>query len=132
MFRYFISKKYRFFHRKLYQVQASIWETEFKISKSRQVREGVRQDRDRAIEALHQIEARTKGEQDTHKKGELEKEVEAFIANVKRYEAQMKMIDDQIKGAAGDETHEPIVGLMEQLKSYIELKLMYQDFLRTV
>ena len=130
MFKYLFNRQYRFFHRKLYAVQASIWEAEFKAAKSRQVREGVRQDRDRAKEAMNNIDAALGSEKDKDKRKKLEQEKAAFADNVTRYEAQMRMIDDQINGFAGDEKHEPIVGLIEQIKSYTELMLMYKDYMR--
>jgi len=126
------NKKKRFFKQKIYSVQAAIWEVEFKISKSRMVREGVRLDRDRAKEALNQMEAAINAAKTDEEKKNIEAQKAQMQENVIRYEKQMKMVDDQINGAAGDDTHEPVVGLIEQLKSYIELKLMYEQHLETI
>src|SRR4051812_46467582 len=97
MFKIF-DAKYRFFKKKISDVQKTIWEREFKVTKSRQVREGVRQDRDRAIEAVHQITEAIKTNKDVATREVAEKEKGALEDNVKRYEAQMAMIDKQING----------------------------------
>ena len=119
--------KKRFFKDKIDSVTKTIWEFEFKIQKSRQVREGVRLDRDRAIEAIQQIDARIKGETKEEEKAKMEVEKGKFQENVKRYEEQMLMMDKQITGFAWDETHEPIIGILEQIKSLVELREMYKD-----
>lgn len=128
MWKYLTNQQYRFFKRKLYQVQASIWEAEFKTAKSRQVREGVRQDRDRAKEAMNQITAGIPTAQGDGLK-KMQADLDALTDNVQRYEAQMAMVDKQINGFMGDETHEPVIGLLEQIKSYVELKLMYISYM---
>ncbi len=71
MLKYLTNAEYRFFHRKLYSVQASIWEAQFKVKKSREVREGVRQDRDRAVEAVGNITKAIETEKDEEKKQSL-------------------------------------------------------------
>jgi septal ring factor EnvC (AmiA/AmiB activator) len=118
--------KKQFFKKKIERVQYDTWELEFKLAKSRYIREGVRQDRDRAIEALNNIEAALKAEPTDRKKVEAERD--ALLENVKRYEAQMDMIDKQINGYEGDDTHEPVIGLIEQLASLAELKSMYKSY----
>lgn len=128
------NRKYWFFKSKIKRVTYQIWELEFKISKSRQVREGVRQDRDRAIEASQQVTAQVQGATDTTSAefANLVHMLETSSDNVKRYEAQMKMVDDQINGSNGDETHEPIIGIVEQIKSLVELKEMYKQYLKEI
>lgn len=132
MWKYLTSAKYRFFKRKLYAVQATMWETEFKIAKSRQVREGVRQDRDRAKEAINQLEAGLASAKDADQREYMQNELFKHKENVERYEKQMKMVDDQINGAVGDAEHEPVIGLLEQVKSYVELKLMYEQYISEI
>lgn len=120
--------KIQFFKQKIERVQYETWEVEFKVQKSRQIREGVRQDRDRAIEALSNIETALKTEPTDRTK--LETERDAFKENITRYEAQMDMLDKQINGYQGDDTHEPIIGLIEQLASLSELKSMYKSYIK--
>lgn len=123
--------KKQFFKDKITNVTYNIWDLEFKVAKSRQVREGVRQDRDRAIETVASLEARLK----TEKKEEAEKtkaEIAATQDNVKRYEAQMLMIDKQINGFSGTENEEPVIGILEQLKSLAELREMYKSHIASL
>jgi hypothetical protein len=128
MFKIF-NAKYRFFKKKISDVQKTIWEREFKVVKSRQVREGVRQDRDRAIEALNSM----KNQKDVATKEVAEKEQAAFEDNIKRYEAQMAMIDKQINGyTAKNENEESVVGLLEEIRSYIELREMYKQYISEI
>lgn len=114
------TKKYWFFKKKISDVQKAIWDKEFKVSKARQVREGVRQDRDRSIEAVNQIkQGKAEGK---------EKEQGALEENIKRYEAQMTMIDKQINGyTAQKDSEESVIGVLEEIRSLIELREMYKS-----
>lgn len=124
------SAKYWFFKKKINDVQKTIWDKEFKIAKARQVREGVRQDRDRAIEAVNQIKNGLEKQKDVATKESMQKEQSAFEENVKRYEAQMAMIDKQINGyTAKNETEESVIGVLEEIRSYIELREMYKQYI---
>ena len=124
--------KKRFFKDKIDQVTKTIWEMEFKVEKSRQVREGVRQDRDRSIEAVGHVKARIEASQDEAEKDNLKKELEGLEDSVSRYEKQMKMIDDQIVGSNGDKDNEPVIGILEQIKSLTELRNMYKDYIKKI
>ncbi len=44
----------------------------------------------------------------------------------------MKMIDDQVNGSNGSETEEPVIGVLEQIKSLVELKQMYKAHMKTL
>lgn len=124
--------KKQFFKDKVKQVTYSIWDSEFKLAKSRQVREGVRQDRDRAVEAINQVDARLLAEKNKEARKNLEAERALLSDKKTRYEAQLDMIDKQINGFAGSETHEPVQGILELLASLNELKTMYKDYLKKV
>lgn len=129
IFKWLFNRKYRFFSQKIKAVQYSLWDLEFKVAKSHQVREGVRQDRDRAVEGLANINKALEADPKNEK---ILADKATFEDNVKRYEAQMGMIDAQINGANGDETHEPVIGIMEQMKSYAELREMYKTHLTQI
>lgn len=126
------NRKARFFKDKIDAVEKTGWEVEFKIAKARQVREGVRQDRDREVEALMNLNKAVEGEKDKEAKKQLQDRAAVVTENVTRFEKQMKMIDDQINGVVGSETQEMQIGLLEQLQSYAELKLMYQDYIKNL
>ena len=117
--------KYKLFTRKIRDVQLSIWEQEFKVAKSRQVREGVRQDRDRAVNAVLNLDASVK---DKAQEKELAEQKATLQDNIKRYEAQMKMIDDQINGVPAKGEDPGIQGIMENIASLVELKGMFKSY----
>lgn len=137
--KYITNKKYRFFLKKIKNVDKSIWEYEFKISKSRQVREGIRKDRDRVVENKNHLETKISEEKDEKLKKGFEKDLEQSKEMIKKYEGQMKLIDDQINGVLKVEPNDeypdgipPQVGILETIESLTELKLMYNEYLKQI
>lgn len=130
MLKKLFNKKYRFFSGKVFDVTRSIWEYEFKIAKTLQVREGIRQDRDRAIEAIIQIDARLKGSKDKKEKDVLTKELDGMKENVRRYEAQMTMLDNQVNGVKAEGNNPGEQGLNDTIASLAELREMYKSYLK--
>lgn len=128
----FKSRKYRFFKHKIDAVQEAIWEQDFKVSKSKQIREGIREDRERAIEAVQKVTAAIHAEKDKSEKSALEKEKEAFTDNVKRYEGQMKMIDEQINGVPAKGEDPGIEGIKDRIKALAELREMYKQYIASL
>ena len=127
-YKWITNRQYRYFSRKVRDVQNSIWEYSFKVSKSRAIREGIRMDRDRAMQAAANVEDALKTAP-ADKKEDLEKSLAGNKENATRYEAQMKMIDDQINGGAATQDNPAGIGILEQIKSLTELRLMYIDYL---
>lgn len=117
------SRQYRVFYKKTKDHQVAIWELEFKIAKSRQLREGVRQDRDRAVESVNRLKAVIEQEKDKAVKAQLEEQSKAHQENADRFEKQMALIDGQINGTT-DES-----GILERLKSVVELRNMTFDYM---
>lgn len=132
MLKYITSKKYRVFSKKISDVQMSIWEFEFKVAKSRQIREGIRQDRDRAVETIHKIESVMKEEKDKDRLESLDKERNVMADNAKRFELQMKMVDEQIQGVPADGENPGQQGILDTIKNLVELRTMYKDHLKTI
>ncbi len=130
--KYATNRKYRIFSKKIKDVNVSIWEFEFKIAKSRQVREGVRQDRDNAIESVLQIDTRLKVTTDEAEIEKMNKDKAIYTDNIQRYEAQMKMIDEQIRGVLAKDEDPGQQGILDTIKSLIELKQMYQSYLKEI
>lgn len=139
IYKWATSRKYRMFTRKIRDVQTNMWEYEFKIAKSRQVREGVRQDRDRSLENVQQIETILKTEIRPEVVAKITDDKAKHLENAGRYERQMKMIDDQINGVVaipataenpeGNPGQEGIIGIIASL---LELKNMYTDYRRSI
>lgn len=120
------NKKKKFFKHKVRAVTKQIWDFEFKVEKTLQIREGIRQDRDRLIDAKHKNDAALKA---TPKDEKLLKEAAEIADTIKRYESQMKMLDDQITGGAVSEENPAGIGINEQISSLAELRKMYQDYI---
>lgn len=125
--KYLTSWKYRLFTKKIQGVEVAIAEADFKIAKSRQLREEIRRDRDRSVEAMQQISVALKNDKVENKEA-LEKDGVATEGNIRRYEAQMKMIDDQISGVPANGENPGEAGIVDTLKSYVELKKMFIDY----
>lgn len=136
LIKWLFSRKYRIFYKKFRDTQVAIWEQEFKVAKSRQVREGIRTDRERAIDALAQVSASLEGAKQKKQPKEtiqsLEKEKTYFAESVKRYEAQMQMIDDQIRGVAASGDNPGQQGINDTIGMLAELREMYRQFLKDI
>lgn len=131
MFKIF-NKKYRFFKEKVEAVTKQIWELEFKVLKSRQIREGVRQDRDRYKEAIIAISDMIKKETDKDKLEKLQEELKNMEESVVRYERQMQLIDGEINGIIAEGENPGQEGIIDRIKGYVELKEMYKEYLNTL
>lgn len=130
--KYATSKKYRVFAKKMRDVQISIWELDFKIAKSRQIREGVRQDRERMMGALVNLEAAYKDEKDKARLATLDTEKAALTENARRYEAQIRMVDEQINGVAAEGDNPGQEGILDRIRALAELREMYKQYLTTI
>lgn len=119
--------KHRFFSRKVKAVTRQMWEYEFKVEKTLQIKEGIRQDRDRLVDARHKAELALNATPNDKK---LEEEFNNLNDTIKRYEAQMVMLDKQILGveAKGDNPGEE--GINNIISSLAELRRMYKDYLQ--
>lgn len=126
IFKKLFNPKYRFFARKIKSVTKQIWDYEFKVEKTMQVKEGIRQDRDRMLDAKHKVEVALKATPDDKN---LMSEFEKIVDTIKRYELQMNMLDKQIDGvpAQGDNPGEE--GVADIISSLAELRSMYKAYL---
>ena len=122
--------KKQFFKKKLKEIDYATWDLEFKINKSRQVREGVRLDRDRAVEAIARVTVAIEGTKDKEEKKKLQADLQVLEENKARYEAQMKMVDEQIEGVTATEQTPGQTGLLEVVRSHVELKSMVKDYIK--
>ena len=129
----FTNKKKAHFVQKLVAVERTIWDLEFKIAKSRQVREGVRQDRERALQGIEAISAQLNGTVSTEEKEKMETEKANMVDMATRFEKQMQMIDTEINGQAPTEDMpQGVQGIMEQIAGFVSLKEMYTDYIKTI
>jgi uncharacterized protein YllA (UPF0747 family) len=126
--KYLTNWKYRFFTKKIRDVEMAMLEADFKIAKSRQLREQIRQDRDRAVESARNISEKLEKSISDEEKKQLKEELTLHQENKPRFEKQMDMIDREIHGFRGTETEEPVIGILERLASMAELKQMYKEY----
>lgn len=132
LLKYVLSWKYRMFSKKIRDVRTAIEEQKFKIAKSRQIREGVRQDRERVAQAVFNLDEALKNEKDKDRIAKMTEERAANAEAVTRYEKQMQMIDNQINGvpASGDQPGEQ--GILDTIASLTELLSMYKEYRETI
>lgn len=127
IFKYITNRKYRLFIRKIRAAQESIWDIEFKLYKARQLREESRLARDRANDSLFKVnEALKTAKGDVQK--QLEEEKTQIEAQVRGYEAQIDLVDMQIKGVHGSDQYEEQNGIIETLEGLASLREQYKDF----
>ncbi len=115
--------KKEFFKAKLKAKTREVWDLEFKVEQTALMRESIRQDRDKLLDTQAKLaEAVAKTPNDK----KLEAELAEITDTIGRYEKQMKMLDDQINGAAPSEQN-PMgeIGINEQLASLAEIRKMY-------
>ena len=134
-----VSKR-AYFKGKLQGVDRAVWDLTFKIFKTREIREGVRRDRDdrkMKLETLGErivIESKTGGLKETNidEFKRLEDQKVLLERDVKRYEDQMRMLDVELEGErpSGDIVGSP--GINDQIDSLVELREMLKDWVKRV
>lgn len=124
-----MKSKKQFFKDKIERVTYEIWDCEFKVSKTRQIREEVRRTRDNTVEGIKLTTARLENETDEELKKKTQEELSVLVDDKARFERQMEMLDNQVNGFIGDETHEPVIGVIEQIGSLTELREMYKSYI---
>lgn len=117
------SRKYRFFLKKIKDVQYSMWDLDFKIMKARQIREESRQMRDRQVEALQMAKAAPKPDEDALKQLE---------QNIKGYEAQMDLVDQQIQGVKPTDDEPGQSGLVDTVAGLANLRELYKEYIKQI
>lgn len=119
------------FKEKLEYTNKQIWEIEFKINTSRKIREDIRLARDRIASGLQSLEESAKLAQGDEKK-KLEDKLKEEKETLKRYEAQMDLVDREIVGVEPTEENPGQQGLQHHLESHIELREMVKEYIKTL
>lgn len=117
------SRKYRFFQKKIKDVQYSMWDLDFKIMKARQMREESRQMRDRSVEALQMAKANPKPDEEA---------IKQIALNIKGYEAQMDLVDQQIQGVKATTEEAGQNGIIDTVAGLANLRELYKEYLRQI
>lgn len=120
------------FTNKLEGATKMIWDLEFKLFKSREIREDIRREYDAAQSKLHsttkQLEVAKPEE-----KPRLEDHKSILERDVQRYQAQMNQLDLEMEGSRPTNEHpDGVTGISQQIDSFKELEKMLQDFIKTL
>lgn len=124
------------FKQKLDGVAKMIWDLEFKKFKTEEIKEDIRNEYDGAKSSIHTIDAQIKnwpkGKPEADKK-QLEDRKVLAERDVKRYEAQMSMLDTEVKGAKPSaDFPDGVTGIDQQIDSMNELKVMLKDWIKVL
>ena len=121
------NKKLKHFKQKLANVDKALWDLEFKREKSAQVREEIRLKRDRLVETQNHIAQQVKKDGD-----DASKELAKVTDDIKRFEAQINMLDVEIYGKEPTAEDPGQQGINHQIDSLNELKQMVKDYIKTI
>ena len=128
-----VSKKGHF-KLKLKGVEKMIYDLEFKMFKTSEIREDVRREYDQSKSRLSIIEEEIKNwpaDKDQGDKARLEDKVVLLKRDVERFEAQMKQLDLECDGSKPtSEYPDGVEGINHQIDSLQELKLMLQEWIK--
>ena len=126
----------RHFKQKMEGVQKMVWDLNFKIFKSREIREGIRVLYDQNKARLSTIETSIKDwpkEKDIGDRKRLEDQVVLLKKYIERNESQLKSLDREITGEKpSPEYPEGMQGINDQVDSLQELKQMLKDWTKTL
>lgn len=123
-----------YFKKRLAETKKLEWDMEFKVFKTREVREDVRKEYARAKARLHGLEEQIKNWPENKDKGEkarLEDQVVLTNRDIERYEAQMAQMDLEIEGSKPtNEYPNGLEGISHQLDSLKEVQSMLKDWIK--
>mgnify|MGYP001574832216 CR=1 FL=1 len=110
-----------------------IWDLEFKVFKTREIREDVRREYDQSKSRLSILEEQITNwpkDKDEGDRKRLEDQVVLLKRDVERFEAQMKQLDLEVNGAKPSmEYPDGVQGINHQIDSLQELKGMLKEWL---
>lgn len=122
------------FKQKLNGVKKMIYDLEFKIYKTREIREDVRKEYDMMLSRIQGIDEKIKdwkGEE-AERKGIEDQRVLAQ-RDAERFKAQMKQLDEEVEGAKPtNENPEGVLGVVQQIDSMRELEQMLKDHIKSL
>lgn len=122
------------FKAKLKATRQMRWDLEFKVFKTKEIREGVREQYDNAKAKLFNLEKQRDAiEAGKPERDPLQKDIDVLTEDAKRYEGQIKSLDIEVAGAVpGPEFPDGIIGLTDQIDSLRELETMLEDHIATL
>ena len=129
------SKK-RYFTEKREGVKKMTWDLEFKVFKTRELREAVRKRYDDASASKYLTEEQIKNwpaDKPVEDKKRLEDDVIRFDRDIERYKEQMNQLDLEMDGSKPtNEYPEGVAGVNDQIDSLRELNEMLRDWIKRI
>lgn len=127
------NKKKQYFKRKLDSVVKTIWDLEFKREKTLTIREEIRQEYENQKAKLEVLQARIKSEKDEAERKKLDDNEALLTRDIERFEAQMKGLDLEVSGSKPTEEYrDGVQGINHQIDSLHELRMMLQQYIKTL
>ena len=122
------------FKRKLEGTKAMIWDLQFKVFKTREIREDIRQEYDQMKSRIDALDTQIKNWPSDQPEAERKaKEDQKVLAerDAERFLLQMKMLDEEVEGAKPTaENPDGKVGIVNQIDSLRELEGMLKDYIK--
>lgn len=140
LFRWFQGKrldsKKAHFKNKLLGTYRLIWDLEFKVFKTKEIREGIRQEYDNMSSRIASLEDQIKNwpsDKDQGEKARLEDQKVIAARDRDRFQHQMASLDAEVHGLKpSNENPNGMVGILEQIDSLRELAGMLKDHIKTL
>ena len=121
------------FKSKLRQTKTLIWDLQFKVFKTREIRESIRQEYDymkSRIETLTSQVTNFPKDGDQAEKARIEDQIVLAKRDEERFLQQMKQLDLEIEGARPSEEYPSgVEGVTHQIDSLKELEKMLEDYI---
>lgn len=120
--------------RRLQGTREMIWDLQFKVFKTREIREEIRQEYDLMKSRLEHVENQIKNfpaDKDQGDKARLEDDKVRIQNDTNRFLAQMKQLDIEVEGSKKtNEFPEGATGITQNIDSLRELESMIRDYLK--
>lgn len=125
-----------YFKRKFKAVGEMIWDLEFKIFKTREMREGLRKEYDYMNSRLETINVQIKNwpeDGDKDERARLDDQLALATRDAERLLEQIKGLDAEVEGIKPSaENHAGIEGMANQVEALQELRAMLGSWIRTL
>lgn len=124
------------YKQRLASTNKMIWDLEFKISKTKMIREDIREEYDSMNARKATVENQLKNWPKKQEEGErkrLEDQLVLIERDLTRFKAQMEALDNEVYGAKkSNENPDGIRGITQDIESYRELIEMLKDHIKSI
>lgn len=125
--------KKRHFKMKLAGTEKMIYDLEFKVYKTKEIREQIREEYDFMCSRIHGYEEQLKGKLDKEDKKVVENTLEKAKTDRDRLKAQVEHLDIEINGTTPNERYpDGVTGTYQQIDSLRELTGMLKSWIKNV